>query len=63
MQRAMDQGSQACDNCDLKTTQNRQIKIKLRSLKSSEQINEKRDGPYRGLYTGCIPICAWKTVQ
>ena len=24
------------------------IKIKLRSLKSSEHINEKGDGPYRG---------------
>ena len=25
-----------------------QIKIKLRSFKSSEHINEKRDGPYHG---------------
>ena len=25
-----------------------QIKIKLRSFKSSEHINEKRDGSYRG---------------
>ena len=42
----------------------RKIKIKLISFKSSECINEKRDGPYRGfgylsLFSDPIDFATW----
>ena len=42
-----------------------EIKIKLRSFKSSERINEKGDGPYHGfgylsLFSDPIDLATWK---
>ena len=41
-----------------------EIKIKLRSYKSSERINEKGDGPYHGfgylsLFSDPIDLATW----
>ena len=43
---------------------NKKIKIKLRSFKRSENINEKGDGPYRSfgylsLYSDPIDLATW----
>ena len=40
------------------------IKIKLRSFKSSEHINEKRDGPYPGfgylsIFSDPVDLATW----
>ena len=42
----------------------KEIKIKLRSFKSSERINEKGDGPYHGfgylsLFSDPIDLATW----
>ena len=42
----------------------RRIKIKLRSVKSSDHINEKKDGPYRGfdylkLFSDPLDLAKW----
>ena len=44
------------------------IKIKLRSFKSSEHINEKGDGPYRGfgylsLFSDPIDLATWSQIE
>ena len=48
----------------LYTEGSNKIKIKLRSFKSSEHINEKGDGPYRGvgylsLFNEPIDLATW----
>ena len=48
----------------MKKAVNIQIKIKLRSFKSSEHINEKKDGSYRGfgylsLFSDPLDLAKW----
>ena len=52
------------DHQSTKKNNYNKIKIKLKSFKSSEHINEKGDGPYRGfgylsLFSDPIDIATW----